>query len=248
MLVGAAFLPHPPVLLPAVAAGAAPELTGLRAACRDALRRVLRAQPDLVVVVGDDVGRSTYGPDARGSFAGFGVPLTTALPGAVDGDRPDRRRLPLSLAVAGWLMRQEGQWPSVRGEGLPGSTTAADAVSMGAEWAGSAARVGLVAMGDGAATLTVKAPGYLVDGAEQWQKGVTSALADVDTAAIAAITPDDAQRFRAVGRVPWQVAAGAAGRVTGQVAGVTATPWVGELLADDAPYGVAYQVALWARA
>lgn len=240
MLVAAAFLPHPPVLLPEVAAGAAHELAGVRAACSAALQRVLNAQPDLVVVVGDDAVRSTYGADARGSLAGFGVPVTTALPGAWAPDRvdeSDRGRLPLSLAVAARLMEQVRPWPSVRGEGLPATMSSADAVLLGAELADAAERVALIAMGDGAATLTVKAPGYLVDGAEQWQKIVTQALADADTSAIASIAAADADTFRAAGRVAWQVAAGAA-------EGGTA-PWMGELLADEAPYGVAYQVAFW---
>lgn len=247
MLVTAAFLPHPPLLVAEVAAGAASELAGMRDACSVALQRVVDANPDLVIVVGGDAGRSTYGAGARGSFAGFGVAVTAALPGADadgsvaerDGDR-GRDRLPLSLTIAAMLMERVGPWPSVRGEGLPTAMTPVDAVALGAEWADSAERVALIAMGDGAATLTVKAPGYLVEGAEQWQKLVTQALAEADVAAIKAITSTDADTFQAAGRVAWQVAAGAA-----DPSG--AERWVGELLADESPYGVAYLVAVWQR-
>ncbi len=248
MLVAAAFLPHPPVLLPEVAAGAAPELAGLREACSVALQRVVDAQPDLVVVVGDDAERSTYGADARGSFAGYGVPVTTALPGAdVDGRGAERDRdgLPLSLAVAARLMERVGPWPSVRGEGVPATMTAADALSLGRQLADSAERVALIAMGDGAATLTVKAPGYLVEGAEQWQKGVTQALAAADTTGITAILSADADTFQAAGRVAWQVAGGAAESTAEVATPSRKSRWVGELLADEAPYGVAYLVAIW---
>ena len=248
MLVAAAFLPHPPVLLPEVAAGAAPELAGVRKACSVALQRVVDAQPDLVIVVGDDAERSTYGAGARGSFAGFGVPVTTALPGAdADGGVADRDRLPLSLAIAARLMERVRPWPSVRGEGLPNTMSSVDAVALGAEWADSAERVALIAMGDGAATLTVKAPGYLVEGAEQWQKLVTQALAEADVAAIKAIASADAGTFQAAGRVAWQVAAGATDGRADAAEPSGAGHWVGELLADESPYGVAYLVAVWQR-
>jgi len=242
VLVAAAFLPHPPALVPEVAAGAAHELADVREACAVALQRVLEAHPDLVVVVGDDRARSTYAAGSAGSFAGFGVPVAVALPGSeLDVENASRRAvgLPLSLAVAAWCMNRVGPWPSVRAEGVPATMSAPDAVTLGARLADSADHVALIVMGDGAATLTERAPGYLVEGAEQWQKAVTSALADADTAAIAAIAADDARRFQAVGRVPWQVAAGAAAETT---------PWISELLADDAPYGVAYAVARWQRA
>jgi len=222
----------------------------MREACSVALQRVVDAQPDLVIVVGDDSGRSTYGAGTHGSFAGFGVPVTTALPGAdMDGRVVNRDRLPLSLAVAAMLMERVRPWPSVRGEGLPTTMTSVDAVALGAEWADSAGRVALIAMGDGAATLTVKAPGYLVEGADQWQELVTQALAEADLAAVKAIAPADADTFQAAGRVAWQVAAGAADGAA-EPSGADpsgAERWVGELLADESPYGVAYLVAVWQR-
>ena len=223
----------------------------MREACSVALQRVVDAQPDLVIVVGDDSGRSTYGAGTHGSFAGFGVPVTTALPGDdMDGRvaNRDRDRLPLSLAVAAMLMERVRPWPSVRGEGLPTTMTSVDAVALGAEWADSAGRVAVIAMGDGAATLTVKAPGYLVEGAEQWQKRVTQALAEADVAAIKAIASADADAFQAAGRVAWQAAAGATDAAEPSGAEPSgAERWVGELLADESPYGVAYLVAVWQR-
>ena len=55
-----AFCPSPPLLVPELAAGAAGELDPLRAACREAVRRLLAAGPDQVVVIGT-------GPGAGGS-------------------------------------------------------------------------------------------------------------------------------------------------------------------------------------
>jgi hypothetical protein len=247
VLVAAAFLPHPPALVPELAAGVASELAGVREACVAALQRVLEANADLVIVVGDDRVRSTYAAGAAGSFEGFGVPVAVSLPGSdVAGAGAD---LPLSLAVAAWLMESAGPWPLVRGEGVPATTSSSDAGALGARWAHSAARVAMIAMGDGAATLTVKAPGYLVEGAAQWQKGVAQALADADVVALAAIEPRDAHTFRAAGRVAWQVVAGATGEsADDQLAQSDGGQWVGEMLADEAPYGVASPVALWQRA
>ena len=248
MLVAAAFLPHPPVLVPEVASGAALELAALREACAVALERVLSAQPTLVIVVGDASERSTYSAGTGGSFAGFGVPVATALPGS-DGDGVvggvvrGEARLPLSLAIGAWLMERSGPWPAVRGEGVPATMASPDAASLGEQWAASSERVALIVMGDGATTLTVKAPGYLRDGAKEWQRAVTQSLVDADLAALKAITPEDASILGAAGRAAWQVAAGAADGATDAGGG----RWRGDLLADEAPYGVAYLVALWQR-
>ncbi|NUS24745.1 MAG: hypothetical protein HOV92_11070, partial [Streptomyces sp.] len=52
MLVAAAVCPCPPLLVPEVAAGAAPELDPARAACTDALGVLAAARPDRLVVIG----------------------------------------------------------------------------------------------------------------------------------------------------------------------------------------------------
>ncbi|MGK5633012.1 hypothetical protein ACSNOD_31845, partial [Streptomyces sp. URMC 123] len=61
------------------------------------------------------------------------------------------------------------------------------------------------------------------------------ALGAADTAALAELNADTAQEVRASGRAAWQVLAGA-----GKGAGLS-----GELLYEDAPYGVTYLVAAW---
>ncbi|OSC55333.1 hypothetical protein B5180_40185, partial [Streptomyces sp. BF-3] len=49
MLVAAAVCPCPPLLVPEVAAGAAPELDAARDACLDAVGVLAAARPDLLV-------------------------------------------------------------------------------------------------------------------------------------------------------------------------------------------------------
>jgi hypothetical protein len=82
-VVAAAVCPNPPILVPAVASGAAPELDDLRVACADAVRHLIAAGPDRVVVVGS-------GPAPSGAEVG----------------RPD---VPLSLAIGEWLLGAPAQ-------------------------------------------------------------------------------------------------------------------------------------------
>ncbi|MET9977865.1 hypothetical protein ABZ179_22930, partial [Streptomyces microflavus] len=101
MLVAAAVCPCPPLLVPEVAAGAAPELDTARAACLDAVGVLAASRPDLLVVVGPGAGRS-YPSGGHGSFRGFGVALDVTLgePGPAAQEPP----LPDSLAVGAWLL------------------------------------------------------------------------------------------------------------------------------------------------
>ena len=250
MLVAAAVLPHPPLLIPELAAGASHEMDQVRSACFDALKQVMAADCDLVYLVGAGVERATFTAGTRGSTAGFGVTVAVALPGAPDaevsGTDPG---MPLSLTVGAWLMSQAG-WRDVAatpviGEVIPVDATASDAEELGRALAASADRVAMVVMGDGASTLSVKAPGYLVPGAREWQDEATRALGSADVAAVAALSADDAEQYGAAGRAAWQVLAGAVSGATS--VGAVDAPWVADLLADEAPYGVAYVVASWVR-
>jgi hypothetical protein len=244
MLETAVVLPNPPVLVPEVAAGAAPELDRLRTACSDALKAVLHAWESgcELVLVGVGAERETFHPGALGTFAGFGVPVTTTLPGRTIEGAEDQRRLPLSLTVGAWLMNQVAPWSSaeraVSAVSVPGDLAPSEALAVGRDIAASAAGVAVVVMGDGSSALSLKAPGYLVQGAQDWQDEVTSAIANADVDALAAISPEDAVRFGATGRAAWQVLAGAAGE---------SREWHAELLATEDRYGVAYLVARWSR-
>ena len=83
-MIAAAVCPHPPVLVPEVASGAAPELADLRAACAEAIEHLVSGGPDRIMVIGS-------GP----------------APSAAELGRPD---LPLSLAIGEWLLgRREYQ-------------------------------------------------------------------------------------------------------------------------------------------
>ncbi|MFF2572743.1 class III extradiol dioxygenase subunit B-like domain-containing protein [Streptomyces sp. NPDC058084] len=234
MLVAAAVCPCPPLLVPAVAAGAASELAEARTACSDALGVLAASRPDRLVVIGPaaEGGRGVFPAGSSGSFAGFGVELTVRLGDGPDGDRP----LPASLAVAGWLL-EHTDWADapIEGLGVGEPLEAARCAATGREIAASAERVALLVMGDGSACRTLKAPGYLDERAEAFDAEAARALGAADRAALLALDERLAYELKVAGRAPWQVLAGAA---EGADLG-------GRLLYEDAPYGVGYFVAAW---
>ncbi|MBD0740591.1 class III extradiol dioxygenase subunit B-like domain-containing protein [Streptomyces sp. CBMA29] len=251
MLVAAAVCPCPPLLVPEVAAGAAPELDALRASCADAIGVLAASRPDRLVVIGpaDRPHRGAFAEGATGSFRPFGVVLDVRLgsePGAGDPAADvtadataepaaePALTLPPSLAVAAWLLRGWRAAP-VEGLGIGGQLEQPRCAAAGRAVAEAAGRVALLVMGDGSACRTVKAPGYLDERAEPFDAAVTSALAAADTDALTALDAELADALKVSGRAPWQVLAGAA-----QGAGLA-----GELLYEAAPYGVGYAVATW---
>ncbi|URN17197.1 MULTISPECIES: class III extradiol dioxygenase subunit B-like domain-containing protein [Streptomyces] len=243
MLVAAAVCPCPPLLVPAVAAGAAPELDGVRAACLDAIGVLAAARPDRLVVVGPDPqadpgagGTAAYPEGSGGGFRGFGVDLDVRLGDGGPEDAAAARALPPSLAVAAWLLRRT-RWAAapVEGVGVAGRLAPERCSAVGRELAARAPRVALLVMGDGSACRTVRAPGYLDERAAGFDERAARALGAADTAALEALDASLAEELKAAGRAPWQVLAGAAH---------TASP-EGRLLYEGAPYGVGYLVAAW---
>ncbi|GLF99691.1 class III extradiol dioxygenase subunit B-like domain-containing protein [Streptomyces yaizuensis] len=240
MLVAAAVCPCPPLLVPEVAAGAAPELDAARDACADAVGVLAASRPDLLVVVGPAPtgADGTYHPGTPGSFRGFGADLTVRL-GTGPAREPDQepaRELPYSLSVAAWLLSR-ARWDAcpVEGAAVTEDLAPERAVELGRRTATRAGRVALLVMGDGSACRGVKAPGYLDERAEGFDALAARALGAADTAALKALDAPLARELKAAGRAPWQVLAGAA----------EDTSAAGRLLYDEAPYGVGYLVAAW---
>jgi len=231
VLVAAAVCPHPPVLVPELAAGAAAELDGLRAACDTAVASLLEVEADLLLVVGDAAAVGPVAADAWGSFAPYGVDVPVGA-----GAGPPT--LPLSLLVGRWLLeRQRRDLPPLLLFGVSADVDAERAAHLGATLAEREPRVALLAMGDASGRRTPK-PGYLDERAEPYDEAVAAALRDGDPDALLRIDPALSAELLAQGRATWQVLAGAA----------TGRDWVGDLTYADAPYGVCYLVATWRRA
>jgi hypothetical protein len=227
-LVAAAVCPHPPLLVPEIAAGAAGELDGLRTACAAAVDSLLAARPDTLVVIGADT------PPWADSFAPWGVPLPAGAGGASGYGPQSGPARPLSLLVAAWLLRRARTSASAM-HAVALDLDPAGCARLGADLTAGADRVGLLVMGDGSACRGEKSPGYADERAEPFDAAAEEALAKADPDALLALDASLAAALGAVGRAPWQVLAGAAaGRI-----------WRGELRYASAPYGVAYFVASW---
>ncbi|MFI9161177.1 class III extradiol dioxygenase subunit B-like domain-containing protein [Kitasatospora aureofaciens] len=231
MLVAAAVCPCPPLLVPEVAAGAAPELDALRAACDEALAALVAAEPQLVVAVGAGPEAEVWTEGGAGSFHRYGVPLIAKLPGG----RVEGPELAPSLTVGAWLLERAGVTLPTHACAVPADAPADRMLGLGQGLAGLADRVALLVLGDGSACRSLKAPGYLDERAEGFDTALAAALGSADLPALAAVDPALAAELKAEGRAPWQVLAGAA-----EGAGLTA-----RLGYQDAPYGVGYFVASW---
>ncbi|MGB9377653.1 MAG: class III extradiol dioxygenase subunit B-like domain-containing protein [Mycobacteriales bacterium] len=238
MIVAVGACPHPPLLVPCLAAGAAEELAGLRLACTSAVRRLVSADPDVICVVGTGSAERWYDDRASGSFQAYGVPLEVGL-GAAPAGPPT---LPLSLTVGAWLLHGEevtGQQMAGGRCGLavPAGASADDLGRLRQRLDSLAPTVGLLVMGDGSARRSERAPGSLDARSAGFDAAVATALATGDPDALAGLDPVLGAELMAAGTAAWRLLGAAAADAT----------WDAELLADIAPYGVGYLVASWTR-
>jgi hypothetical protein len=225
--VAVAFCPAPPLLLPAVEVRADHVTTALREACATAVADMLSVQPEVVVVVSEGAAAGErFGAGDVGDLRGFGVDLAIPFDGR---PRPGGRRVPAAHTLGAWLLDQAGhQGPRV-GVGPDDLDRVVRDLP---------APLGILAMGDGSARRSVKAPGYLDDAAAPFDAGVARALADGDAAALAGLDPEAGRHLLAAGVPVWR-ALGAA---------LTDRAVTARLHHDAAPFGVGYLVASWVAA
>jgi len=254
VIVLAAVVPHPPLLIPELVGGAVAETAQLRAACEAAAGRLVAAGARRwVAVAADDSGPRRVPPPATGTFAGYGVDVPVALGSgsrietALAADRPSLLPLsvsvplsvplPLPLLIAGWLRERVGA-AEVTGELLHPSVAGAECAAHGRALAdGSIEPVGLLVLGDGASTHAAPGAGRVDERAGPFDAAVRDALANADTGTLLSLDERLTAELGVTGRPGWQVLAGVAERA--------GTPWRAELLYSAAPYGVAYHVAVW---
>lgn len=224
MLVAAALVPTPPLLVPEIAAGSSATDEPLRQACDAAVAEALSSAPDVVVVVGcaPATGLATGSWDWRG----FGLDVPKEPPG---------RRLPLGLAIGAWLLDRHADSPPRRYLGVGGGASPRECAELGRRSVDGDDRIALLVCGDGSARRSEKAPGHYDAAAEPWDRSVAAALGGADIEALLALRPDTADALLASGRGPWQVLAGAG----------SGAAWTADLTYVGAPYGVAYTVGTW---
>jgi hypothetical protein len=235
VIVRAAVVPHPPLLVPELVAGTDPDVSAVRDACL-AAATALAGVADRWVAVGADAAvqvSAPLGPDAAGTFAGFGVDVVVRLDAASMAE-PDPA-MPLPALVAGWL-RERVDANQVTMWVVPPDLAVDDCRALGrrlAEEHDGPDPVGLLILGDGSPRHGERAPGRPDDRADAFDDQVRTALATADPAALLALDAGLATELDAVGRAPWQVLAGTIG------AGWTCVN--SDLLI---PFGVAYHVAV----
>jgi hypothetical protein len=237
----AAVVPHPPLLVGALAGEHDDtELARLRAACLAAVAAV--AVAELLVVVGDGPVWGAVVPGAAGSLADWGagsvrleLGATTAPELAGVPEPAPVTHLPLSLTVAAWLLAQVDPPAHLVAFCVPAAMPPAAAAGIGRALAAAAGqrRAALLVMADGSARRTKRSPGTFHPGAAAADAAVAAALAGADLGALLALDPAACSELWLGGRVPLQVMAGALG----------ATPLAGRVLYDAAPAGVGYVVA-----
>ena len=235
VLCAIAFCPAPPLLVPAVAAGAAGELDGLRVACAAAVDRLLGTGPDEVVVLGPAARPGRFPGGTAGTLTRYGVPVAAVPAGRGAAGAARVVRGPAAVVadaggVAAGAGRGRGALPGGRGRAgrRPGRGRRRP-VRPAARAAGDGGRVGL--------PRAVKAPGYDDPRAAAVRRRGRGGAGHGGRRRAA--RPGPGARGGAAGRRP-----AAPGRCLGRAA--AGPTWRAELLYDDAPYGVAYFVAVWA--
>ena len=226
MLSAIAIVPSAPVLVPELASGAAGELADLR----DAVLAAAAGLPDRWVAVGVGSVDAAIGPDAVGTFAGYGVDVPVALS---PGGAATPSDLPLCALITGWLRGRVS--PRARAEvRVYAHDHEADAAlgfgrALRTEIDEAAASVGVLVVADGLHTLSPSAPGGYDPESEAVQAALDDALAGGDAAALAMLPAG------VIGRVAYQVLAGLA----------EPAPASARESYRGAPFGVGYFAGVW---
>lgn len=245
MLSIAALVPSPPVLVPelsgrpvaATEADADDPLVSLRAAVLAAGERLAGAATRWTVL-GAGPEAASLGPEASGTFRGFGADVRVSLGGAAG---PPDPLLPLPALIAGWLRARVAPAASADARIVAATTAAEGCAEVGAtlraELDADPAPHGVLVVADGAATLAKNSPGYFDDRAEAHQDELDRALSAGDRAGLRALDPGLCAELALAGRPAYQA-------LGGLFTTDPADPSV-ETLYRAAPFGVGYHVSVW---
>jgi len=229
VLVAAACCPHPPLLVPEVAQGAAGELDAVREACTRAVDSLLAAASEVVVVLGPGPSTGRWPTDTGGTLAGLGVDVRAGGAGPLV--------LPLSLTVGAWLLDRAG-WTGRRAYVAVSSGQHPADVEPGLLPGPETERTGVLCMADGSAKRSTAAPGHFDARAEGHDAAVARALAAGDATALADLDTSLAMQLWVGGSPAWRALGTAA-------LARSAAPPKAVLLHESAPLGVGYLMATW---
>lgn len=215
----AVVVPSAPALLPGIG-GADDPLADLRERSRSLVHQTVagtKGAPRLVVVGSGPATRTWPGgaPSGAARFTTGAVP-EGALPAAVEIGRE------LAPSGGGELVLQS----------IAAGASPQECAELGRQLAAGGPSI-LVCVADGPASLTEKAPGHLQPDAAPFAAELSRALTDGDADALAALDPGTCDRLWMRGRPALQVLAAAAPHLRGEV------------IVDEAPFGVQYLLARW---
>ena len=227
MLSAIAIVPSTPVLVPELAGAAAAEVSDLTAAVLAAAALL----PGRWVAIGTGPTDDVLGPQAVGTFAGYGADVRVRLsPGDTDVAPAE---LPVCALLAGWVRGQAQPEATAEVRVFRADHDADTALALGrqlrAEIDGQAEPIGVLVVADGANTLTPSAPGGYDPANADAQQALDDALATGDVAALSRLPQ------QILGCVAFQVLAGLA----------APAPRSAKELYRGAPYGVAYFAGAW---
>ena len=224
MITAAVLCPAPPLLHPGLT-GQQAVVPELRAACAQAAGRLLRDDPEVIVVAGPATATGEWDAAGRLDPAAYAPGVARTETGSLP--------LPLPLGLGAMLLDQAGFRGRRRllavGQDEPASACAA----LGAAIAASQDRTALLVMGDGSARRTLRAPGYLDPRAAFFDAEVERAVRAGELDALLGLDQALARDLMATGRPAWQMLAGAMRDLAPAA----------EVLYCADPFGVAYLVA-----
>jgi hypothetical protein len=225
MIIGVVFIPAAPLLSPDV------DIEELLVDERDAsIELVLEFTQDAeqVIVIGSGDRTHWFHQGGIGSTRGFGGLLDYALGSGTE-------QLPQPLTIAAAILNGAHWAGNVIGLEAAHDSTASDRKNLGREVARKAEALAtlIVVVGDGSATRTEKAPGYVQPDAASFDEAMARAIDEADIEAILDVDQEQADRLWCRGIPAWQVVANAVGQMQGI------------LILESAPFGVNYLVASW---
>jgi len=225
MIIGVVFIPAAPLLCPDV------DIEELLVDERDAsIELVLELSQDAeqLLVIGSGDATRWLEDGGIGSTRGFGGLRDYALG---SGSKPLAQSLTIGAAVvngAHWV-------GSAMALEVGYSSSSDERKRLGEDVTAKAAALPtlVVVVGDGSATRTEKAPGYVQPDAASFDEAMARAINEADTPAILDVDQEQADRLWCRGIPAWQVVANAVGQMQGT------------LIMESAPFGVNYLVASW---
>ncbi len=231
MLIHAVVCPQPPLLVPALAPGASPDVVRLREMCADVVAGLANSGCEQIIVVAGAGSAGRWDERSGGSLAAYGVNV------AYGGEQS---ALPASLTIGAFLLDQAG-WSGRRHYvAVPSNASPRDCVRIGRRLAALPDQIGLLVLGDGSAKRTDTAPGYLDARADSHDIAVSRALDTADCDALLFLDPRLAEELWVAGRAAWQVLAAAT-----QASLTDETTVAAQVRYDEVPLGVGYLVAVW---